>query len=303
MSSELLTEPAVGELPPQDRVRRAGATEEPGADIWFRRRMTLRSQLRELWQFRELALTLAERDLRARYKQAVFGFGWAVLTPLMLMVAFSFIFTRFAKVNSHGIPYPLFVYMALIPWTFFNASINAGGTSLITNMSVINKVYCPRELFVFASILVAAVDAAISALMLAILFVATGTAPKLESVYVVVLFPTLLVFTLGASLGLAALLVYLRDLRHALPLVLQFALLATPVAYSLQAIAKSRGFLLAYSAINPLAPVIDGFRRTVLLGRPPDWQALGIAAAVSVLVLIGSYRLFKRLETGFADIA
>jgi len=120
----------------------------------------------------------------------------------------------------------------------------------------------------------------------------------------VVLVPVLLIFTLAITLATSAVLVYLRDLRHALPLLLQFALFATPVAYGLDAIThNSRAFLLVYSALNPLGPVIDGFRRTLLFGRPPDWPALGIGAASSLVLLAASYKLFKRLETGFADIA
>jgi ABC-2 type transport system permease protein/lipopolysaccharide transport system permease protein len=309
MSSELVTE-----RPPGDDVTAADATSargatapdvptEPRREIWFHRRLSLRTQMQEIWQFRELAVTLAERDLRARYKQAVLGFAWAVLSPLMLMVAFTLIFTRFAKVNAHGIPYPLFAYMALIPWTFFSSSVSTGGSSLVSNMSVLNKVYCPRELFPLASMVVAAVDAVISVGVLAILFIVTGTAPKPESAYILLLLPVLVVFTTAVTLIVSSVLVYLRDLRHALPLLLQFALLATPVAYGLEAIAKSRTFVLVYAAINPLAPVIDGFRRTALYGHPPDWVPLLVATCASLLLLVGSYKVFKRLETGLADIA
>ena len=309
MGSELITE-----RPPGDRVTAADATSapatasdaptEPRPEIWFRRRLDLRTQLREVWQFRELALTLAERDLRARYKQALLGFAWAILTPLMLMVAFTFVFTRFAKVDSHGVSYALFAYVGLLPWTFFNSAVSSGGSSIVNNMPVLNKVYSPRELFPLAAIAVAAVDALLSVSVLGVIFLLTHTAPHVEGLYVVVLVPVLLIFTLAITLATSAVLVFLRDLRHALPLLLQFALFATPVAYGLDAIThNSRAFLLVYSALNPLGPVIDGFRRTLLFGRPPDWPALGIGAASSLVLLAASYKLFKRLETGFADIA
>ena len=142
MSSELVTKRPAG-----DGVSAASGTSvgaaasdastEPRREIWFRRRQTWREQLHEIWQFRELAITLAERDLRARYKQAVLGFAWAVLTPLMLMLAFTFIFTKFAKVNSHGVPYVLFSYIALIPWTFFNNSVSNGSAPRIGRLPVL----------------------------------------------------------------------------------------------------------------------------------------------------------------------
>lgn len=308
MSGEVLTERPPDDVGPapaaavRDEAARQSAT-EPRREIWFRRRLNLRTQLHELWQFRELAITLAERDLRARYKQATLGFLWAVLTPLLLMLAFSLIFTKFAKVNSHGVPYALFSYVALIPWTFFSASVTTGGNSLVNNMPVLNRVYCPRELFPFAGVLGSVVDAVVSVGVLGILFGITGTAPKPQTVYVLVLIPVLFVFTVGLTLAVSALLVYLRDLRHALPLLLQFALLATPVGYGLETIAKSRTFVLVYSAVNPLAPILDGFRRAILYGQAPDWQPFLLATGVSVILLAVSYRVFKRLETGFADIA
>jgi ABC-type polysaccharide/polyol phosphate export permease len=149
----------------------------------------------------------------------------------------------------------------------------------------------------------AAVDAVLSIFVLAILFIVTGTVPTGESFYMMILVPLLIAFTLAVTLACAGVLVYFRDLRHALPLLLQFVLLATPVGYGFESISSSRAFTLFYSAINPLAPIIDGFRRVVLFGEAPDWGPLAISATVTFFALIGAYRLFKRLETGFADIA
>lgn len=277
--------------------------EEPRPEIWFRRRQNLGQQLREIWQFREFGLTLAERDLRARYKQATLGFAWALITPLLLMLAFTLIFTKFAKVDSHGVPYPVYSYVALIPWTFFSASVSNGANSMLANLPLLQRVYCPRELFPVSTMLGAAVDAVLSVFVLGILFAVTGTTPTTQSLYLLILIPLLIAFTLAVTLACAGLLVYFRDLRHALPLLLQFVLLATPVGYGFESISSSRAFTLFYSAVNPLAPIIDGFRRVVLFGSAPDWGALGIAGVVSLLALVGAYRLFKRLETGFADIA
>lgn len=276
---------------------------EPPREIMFRRRIKLAASLRELVEYRVLTLTLAERDLRARYKQAFLGWAWAILTPLMLMFVFTFVFTKFAKVNSGGVPYALFAYVGLVPWTFFSNAVNGGGMSLVSNMPLLNKMYCPRETFPLAAMAVAAVDALLSVGVLVIIFVVEGYKPHIQLLYAPLLLLVELVFTIAVALAVSAILVYLRDLRHALPLLLQVALYATPVAYGLNAIAKSRTFVLVYSALNPLAPVIDGLRRTVLHGQQPDWVPLGLGAGTSVLLLVVAYTLFKRLETGMADIA
>ena len=257
--------------------------EEPRQEIWFRRTQHLGEQLGEIWRFREFAVTLAERDLRARYKQAALGFAWALITPVLLMLAFSLIFTKFAKVDPHGIPYPVYTYVALIPWTFFSTSVTNGANSMISNLPLLQRVYCPRELFPVSTMLGAAVDALLSVFVLGILFIVTGTVPAGQSFYLLILLPVLIAFTLAITLACAGLLVYFRDLRHALPLLLQFVLLATPVGYGFEAISSSRMFTLAYSALNPLAPIIDGFRRVILFGEGPDWGPFGIATAVTVV--------------------
>jgi len=276
---------------------------EPRHEIWYRHRIRVRLALADLWRSRELITTLAERDLRVRYKQALLGFAWVLITPVLLMVVFTFVFTKFTQIETGGVPYPLFVYVALIPWTFFSNSLNSGGMGLVSNMAIVNRVYCPREVFPVAAMIVAAVDAAVSGLVLAVLFVVEGYAPKVEALYFPVLLLVLIAFTLGVTLAISSALVYLRDLRHALPLLVQLMLFATPVAYGMNVLAKTREQVLVYSALNPLAPVIDGFRRTILYGTAPDWQALGVGAMSSVLFLCFGFWLFKRLETGIADIA
>jgi len=280
-----------------------GRPSEPRPEIWFRRRITLRSALRELWAFRELTVTLAERDLRVRYKQAVLGVAWAVITPIVMMVAFTLLFNRFAKVDTGGAPYALFSYLGLLPWTFFSTSVSNGGLSLVLNNELLNKLYCPREVFPIAQIADAAVDALIAACVLALLFPLTGFAPKAQVFYLPLLLGVLVIFTLGVTLVISALVIYARDLRLVLPLAIQVGLFVTPVVYGTASISASKAFLLAYSALNPLVPVIDGMRATVLHGMAPNWASLGVGAASALLWLLGGFRLFKRLETGMADIA
>ncbi len=276
---------------------------EPGPprELLYRRRVGLVAAARELWASRELVWTLAERDYLARYKQAVLGFGWALFTPVALMVVFTVFFRRVADVDTGGAPYPLFSYLGLLPWTFFSTSISQGGLSLITNKMLLNKVYCPREVFPVSSVVVAGIDTAIALLALGALFVIYGFVPRLTSVWVPVLLLIQVTFTTSVALISSAVVVHLRDIRHALPILLQLGLFATPVAYGIDTIpAHLRGL---YSVLNPLAPVIDGYRRTVLLGQQPAWDLVGLGGASSVVLLLVGYRLFKRLETGLADVA
>jgi ABC-type polysaccharide/polyol phosphate export permease len=281
----------------------AAAPSEPRPEIWFRRRVNFFTAIKELWDFRELTVTLAERDLRVRYKQAVLGVAWAVISPLVMMVAFTFLFNRFAKVNTGGVPYALFSYLGLLPWTFFSSAVSQGGLSLVSNVPLLNKLYCPREVFPIAAIVDAAADALIATLLLVLLFPLTGFAPKAEVYYVPLLLLVLFAFTLGVTLAVAAILVYMRDLRLALPLLIQVGLFVTPVVYSTTSISQSKTFLIAFSAINPLVPVIDGLRGAVLNGVAPEWVSLGVGALSATIYLLGGFMLFKRMETGMADIA
>jgi ABC-2 type transport system permease protein/lipopolysaccharide transport system permease protein len=275
----------------------------PRREIWFRQRVRIIPAIRELWAFRELVLTLAERDLRVRYKQAVLGIAWAIITPVAMMILFTLLFNRFAHINTKGAPYALFSYMGLLPWTFFATSVSQGGLSLVANVPLLNKLYCPREAFPLAAIADAAVDAVIASLVLVLLFPITGYAPKAQVFYVPLLLVVLLMFTLGVTLAVSTIVVYMRDLRLVLPLIIQLGLFATPVLYSPEAVFKSKALLVAYSAVNPLVPVLDGLRRTVLVGQAPDWAALGAGSVGAFLVLLGGFALFKRLETGIADVA
>lgn len=279
----------------------AGTPDAPPAELRFRRQVHLVGSVRELWRARELVRTLAERDLRSRYKQAVLGFGWAVVTPVLLMVVLTVFFKRVANVDTDPVPYALFSYVGLLPWTFFSSSMTNGGQSLVNNSSLLNKVYCPREVFPIGAIAVAAVDMAIAVGVLGILFAAYGYAPRGTAYWVPVLLLVQLSFTLGLTFFISGFLVYLRDLRQTLPMILQLGLFATPVAYGLEKFPESS--LRVYSVLNPLVPVIDGYRRALLYGRAPRWDLLGPAAITAGLVLVAGYYALKRMETNFADVA
>ncbi len=273
----------------------------PDPALIFRRHIRLRSAVVEVWKSRELVRSLAEREVRARYKQAILGFSWAVITPLVLMVVFTVFVRRVAQVDTGGAPYALFSYLGLLPWTFFSSSVNTGGQSLIVNSTLLNKIYCPREVFPLASMIVAGIDSSISTAILGALFAITTFAPKVTSLWVPVLLVVQVIFTVGVTLVISGVLIYLRDLRQALPLLLQFGLFATPVAWGIEVVPER--WQLPYSILNPLVPVIDGYRRTVLYGQAPQWDLLAPAAVSAAVMLVLGYLMFKRLEIGFADAA
>jgi ABC-2 type transport system permease protein/lipopolysaccharide transport system permease protein len=217
------------------------------------------------------------------------------------MVVFTLFFKGAADIDTGPAPYSLFAYLGLLPWGFFSTSVSQGGVSLVTNVSLLNKVYCPREVFPLASVCLALVDTTIACSALVVLFLIEGYAPHATAVYVPLLLAVLFAFTIGIVLITSSVVVYLRDLRTTLPLILQLGLFASPVAYGLDKIpARARPL---YAATNPLVSVIDGLRRTVLFGQAPRWGLLALSATTSVVVLAFGYWLFKRLEGGIADVA
>jgi len=282
-----MTAPAVPDAPPDE--------------ILFRRPVHLVAGARDLWRSREVVWALTRRDFVARYKQAVLGVGWAVFTPVLLMVVFSVFFQRITKVDTGGVPYALFAYLGLLPWTFFSAALLQGGTSLVSNNQLIRKIRCPREFFPISGVAVALVDGAIATGVLLVLFAVKGFAPRGLAVLAPVFLLIQVAFTLGATLIASAVLVYVRDLRHGLPVLLQLGLFATPVAYGLNAVPPH--WRPAYSLLNPLVPVIDSYRRTVLLGAQPEWGLVALGALGAAITLVGGYALFKKLEPGIADVA
>nr|WP_237419151.1 ABC transporter permease [Kitasatospora sp. SID7827] len=244
---------------------------------------------------------LAERDLRARYKQAVLGFAWAVLTPLALCAIFTLVFHRAVKIETGAVPYTLFAYLGLIVWQFFSNTMNQGALSLANNLSLLNKVYCPREVFPLATMLVATVDMVIGVGVLGLMFLVFWTAPAATFLWVLPLLVIQFAFTYGIALILSVAVVYLRDVRHLLPIITQMGVFATPVAYPLAKIPQRLQEI--YVGVNPLGAVIEGYRKALLYGEAPDARMTMIAAASSLVFLVGGYLVFKKLETGIADVA
>ncbi len=274
---------------------------DPPPELRHRFSFSPRTALHELWRDRHMILSLAEREMRARYKQTFLGIAWAVVTPFLLMIVFTLFFKRAVRVDTDGAAYPLFAYLGLLPWGFFSTGVSQGSISLLANVPLLNKVYCPREVFPLGSIVLAVVDSTISFGALLVLFVIEGTLPKSTAIYAPIYLPILFAFTVGTVLIMSSVMVYLRDLRTTLPLALQLGLFATPIAYSIDSVPERLRTL--YVAVNPLVTIIDGLRRTVLFDEGPNWQYFSISSATSLSVLLLGYWVFKRLEGGIADVA
>ena len=255
--------------------------------------------LGELWRYRELAYFLTWRDVKVRYKQTVLGFLWAILQPVMTMLVFTIFFGRLGGLSeTTSVPYPIFVYAALLPWQFFQTAVGQSGQSLVGSSNLISKVYFPRLIVPAAATGAALVDLFISFGVMAVLMVWYGYAPSAA----ILLLPLLVAATLVAALGvgtlLAGLTVAYRDFRYVVPFALQMWMLASPVAYSLDEIPEQWQRLYG---LNPLAGLIGGFR-SVLLGEPLNGGVLAVSLATTAVALaVGTY-YFRSVERRFADI-
>jgi ABC-type polysaccharide/polyol phosphate export permease len=273
----------------------------PPPDLRFRRRLRPGEAIRELWQTRDFVRALVERQLRGRYKQAFLGFAWALIPTFVTMVVLTLLVQRVVTIDiPRGVPYPLFSYVALLPWNFFSTSVTVGTGSLLGAKDLLHKVYCPREAFPVASIITAGVDSAIALVALGVLFGIFTFVPKPTVVWVPLLFAVQLAFTLGVTLIMSSLVMYMRDLRHALPLIIQLGLFATPIIYGMDSIPPD--LRVPYSALNPLGPIIDGYRQAVLYGNAPAWDLMVPATVTAFIVLGVGFVVFKKLETGFTDV-
>ncbi len=275
--------------------------DEPPSEIRYRRALHLRSAAREFWASRQVILSLAERDLRSRYSQTVLGFAWNIIGPLALMAVITFVLAKTNTVVPKDVPRPIWTYIALLPWGFFQGSVANGGTSLVSNNALLNKVYAPREVFPIAQISVRIIDSLAQSVAFFGLLIFYGFAPKITSFWIVVPLLIALVFTSAVTILISSLTVYFRDLRQAIPLVLQLGLFFNPIAFELDTIsAKWRPL---YVGLNPMAAVIDGMRRSVLYGEPPRLGLTLIAAGTSLFMFMCSFLIFKQLEAGIADVA
>jgi lipopolysaccharide transport system permease protein len=253
---------------------------------------------RELWAYRELLWVLTTRDIKVRYKQTVLGAGWAILRPFITMVIFSVVFGQLAKMPSDGYPYPVFVYAALLPWTFFAAAIGTSGGSLVGSSHLVSKVYFPRLIIPLSSIGAGFVDLLISTgiLLLMMLYYGVGWSWNLLAA------PLLLMFVIFTALGvgtlLSALTVAYRDFTHLTPFMVQIWMYVTPVIFPVSLVPERWQWLLY---INPMTGLVEGFR-SAFLGKPFDMTGLGISFAIAIAVFLIGVAYFEKVERRFADI-
>jgi homopolymeric O-antigen transport system permease protein len=262
-------------------------------------------RLGELWHHRELLYFLAWRDIKVRYKQTVLGIAWAVLQPLLTMLVFTIFFGRLARIGSEGVPYPLFSYIALIPWTFFTYGLTQSSNSLVGTAHLITKVYFPRLVIPIAAVLSGLVDSLLALLLVAPMLAYYGVAPSpavlLLPVFLLLAFAT----ALGAGLWLSALNVEYRDIHHIVPFFAQLWLFVTPVIYPASSVTgklKALGLPDWLVGLNPMSGVVGGFR-WALLGTPTCPISLILASAIVALaLLISGAFYFRRMERTFADL-
>ncbi len=255
-------------------------------------------KIRELIKYKELLLNIAIREIKVRYKQSILGILWSILQPLSMMIIFTIVFSRFARIPSDGIPYPLFSYTALLPWTFFATSLSFAIPSLVSNANLLQKIYFPREIFPIASILAAFVDFFIASIIFVAILIFYKVAITLNAFYIIPILLIQVLLTLAVSLFASAVNVYYRDVKYALPFFIQLWMYLSPVIYPVSSVPDR--FRSLYM-LNPMAPIIDGYRKTLLLGIPPDFYCFGIAVLITLIILFLSYKYFKMVEMSFAD--
>lgn len=251
----------------------------------------------DLWSYRELLYFLIWRDVRVRYKQTVLGAAWAILQPLVTMIIFTYFFGKLARVPTEGIPYPIFFYTGLLLWTYFSNSVMSGANSLIGNTNLITKVYFPRLIIPASSIGAGLVDFAIASFLLIGLLIYYSFPVTLNYLMLIPLVALTTLFALGMAVLLAALNVRYRDVRYALPFLIQVWLFVSPVIYPSTLVPAEWRWMMI---LNPLTGVIEGFR-AALLGREFHWLSLGYSAAFTLILLVYSSYTFRRMERHFAE--
>ncbi len=256
-------------------------------------------KLRELWRSRDLLWALSFRSIKGRYKQSVLGIAWAVVQPLAMMVIFTIVFGKFAKVDTGTIPYPIFSYAALLPWQLFQNVVTKGTTSIVDNGSIVKKLYFPREVCALSVVFSSLVDFAVAGIMLAILMIIFRVSPSVYILWLPVILLIQLLFSLGLAFFLSAVNAFYRDISFGVPLVLQVWMYLSPVAYPISTVPERYRDLYM---LNPMAPIIDSFRQILVNHQPPDWTMLWPGVAISVVVLVFGYWYFKRSEGTFADV-
>lgn len=256
-------------------------------------------RLRELWHYRELMYFLVWRDIKVRYKQTALGASWAILQPFLTMVVFSLFFGKLAKVPSDGIPYPIFSFAALVPWTFFANGLTQSSNSLVGSSNLITKVYFPRLTIPLASVLAGVVDFVLALLVLVAMMFYYGVVPTYKVIFLPLFLLLALITSLGVGIWLSALNVKFRDVRYIVPFLTQFWLFATPIAYSSSLLSEPWR---TFYGLNPMVGVVEGFRWALLGTNTKPGMMIIVSSLAAITLLLSGAFYFRRVEKTFADI-
>ena len=255
--------------------------------------------LAEVWKYRELLYFLTKRDIKVRYKQTVLGGLWAIIQPFLMMVVFTLFFGRLAKMPSDGIPYPIFVYAGLLPWSYFANALSASGNSLVGSANLVTKVYFPRLIIPASASLAGLLDFFLAMLVMGGMMTYYRIVPGMA----ILLFPLLVGLTffcaVGCGLWLSALNVQYRDIRYVIPFLIQIWMFVSPVIYPVSIVSERYQWLLA---LNPMGGVISAYRSSLLGQTPIDWPLLGLSTVMITLIVLSGLYYFKRMEKTFADV-
>ncbi len=252
-----------------------------------------------VWRYRELLGVLVMRDLQVLYKQALLGAGWAILQPVFAVIIFSIIFGYIVKMPSEGVPYPLFAFAGVLPWTYFAEAVRRSGTGLVTDSELVRKVYFPRLIMPLANVISPLVDFCIAFIVLLIVMAFYGIAPSWKMLIIPPLMMVAVLLSLSIGLWLAPINVRFRDIKHTLPFIIQIWMYASPIVYPLSMVPQEWQ---ALYALNPMVGVIEGFRWAVFDRGDPNFMALGMSGAIITVLLISGLIFFRRMERTFADV-
>jgi lipopolysaccharide transport system permease protein len=254
--------------------------------------------LGDLWDYRELLYFLTLRDIKVRYKQTLMGAVWVVIQPLMTMLIFTLIFNKFARLDTKDIPYPLFAYSGLLLWTFFSNAVTSGTYSLVNNSHLVTKVYFPRVFIPAAAVGAGLVDLGIASLLLIALAIYYGVSPSWGALLLPLIVLLAAMLALGTGMLVSALTVKYRDLRHALPFIMQFWMFASPVIYPTNIVPNQWRWILL---VNPMTGILEGFR-AALTSQAFDWTLIAVSAVAASILLAVAFYVFRGLEDTFADV-
>jgi lipopolysaccharide transport system permease protein len=256
-------------------------------------------RLGELWAYRELLYFLVWRDIKVRYKQTALGAAWAIIQPFFTMIVFSLFFGKLAKMPSDGVPYPIFAYAALVPWTFFASGLSQSSNSLVGSSNLIKKVYFPRLAMPIATVLSDVVDFFLAFVVLLAMMVYFGTTPTVNAFFLPLFLLLALATSLGVGLWLSALNVRFRDVRYVVPFLTQFWMFATPIAYPSSLLSEPWRTLYG---LNPMVGVVEGFRWALLGSGSAPGAMVAVSSFAALVILIGGAFYFRRMEKTFADL-